>query len=101
MLAVSNRHTKIQPWILHPQVQEYVGSILIQIKDLHGWTDCIHCFISVAMQTKKMHLEPKGAIVGDSLLVRENAAYGRIDTVCLVNNQVDPHQNLKWFGCHN
>ena len=36
-----------------------------------------------------MHIVPVGEIVGPAYLVRENAAWGRIDSAWLVTNDVD------------
>jgi len=59
-------------------------------KDPHGWADCIDQFIRVAKQTDKMHIIPVGAIVGPAHLVRENnAGSDKIDSVWLVNDDVD------------
>ena len=57
--------------------------------DLYGWADCVDRFIWVVKQTYMIHIVPVRAIVGWAHLVRENAAFDRIDRVWLVNNQVD------------
>jgi hypothetical protein len=59
-------------------------------KDLHGWADCVDGFIWVVKQTDKMHIVPDAAIVGPAHLVQENnAASDRINTIWLVNNDVN------------
>ena len=60
-----------------------------KVQNLHGWADCVDELIGVVKQTNKMHIVPVGAIVGPAHLVRENAASGGIDSVWLVNNNVD------------
>jgi len=57
--------------------------------DPHGWADCVDGFIQVVKQTDKMHNVHVGAIVGPAHWVRENAALDRIDSIWLINNQVD------------
>jgi len=67
-----------------------VAVISTKYKDLHIWTDCIDGFIRVVKQTDKIHILPVRAIVGPAHLVLENnAASDRIDSVWLVNNHVD------------
>ena len=81
---------KAQQWISRPQPQEYVVVIPTKYKELHGWADCVDGLLRVVKQTDKMHIIPVGAIVGPAHLVLEdNAASDRIDSVWLVNNHVD------------
>jgi len=80
-----------QQWVLHPQAQEYVVEIPIQIKDLLGWADCGDRFIRVVKQTNMKHIVPVGGTVGPAHLVRENAASGGINCVGLEYNIVDLH----------
>jgi len=90
IFTFSKRCMKTQQWILHPQPQEYVVVIPTKYKDLHGWADCVDRLLQVVKQTDKMHIIPVGAIVGPAHLVLEdNAASDRIDSVWLVNNHVD------------
>jgi len=85
----SKRCKKTEQWIIRPQPHKYAVVIPTKYKDLHGWADCVDGFIQVVKQTDKMHIVPDGAIVGPAHLVRENAASDRINSVWLVNNQVD------------
>jgi hypothetical protein len=55
----------------------------------HGWAGCIDGFIWVVKQTEIMHSLPVGAIIEQEHLVRENAASESIDSIWLVNNDVD------------
>jgi hypothetical protein len=59
-------------------------------KDLHGWADCVDEFIWVVKQTDKIHTVLDAAIVGPAHSVRENnTASDRINTIWLVNNDVN------------
>jgi len=85
----SNRCKKTHQWVLHPQAQEYTVVIPTKFKDLHGWADCVDGFMRVVKQTNKTHNVPVGAIGGPAHLVWEKSASGGIDSVWLVNNDVD------------
>jgi len=85
----SKRCNKIQQWIIHPQAQEYAVVIPTKYNDLHSWADCVDRFIQIVKPSDKMHFEPVRAIVRLAHLVRENVASDRINTIWLVNNQVD------------
>jgi hypothetical protein len=41
----STRCKMTHPWILPPQVEEYVVVVQTMYKDLHGWADCVDGFI--------------------------------------------------------
>ena len=88
-LTCSQRCKKTQQWILHFQVEEYVGEIPTKYKDLHGWANCIDRFIWIVKQTDKIHIVHGGASIGLAQLVRDNVESERIDSVQLVNNHVD------------
>jgi hypothetical protein len=85
----SKRCKKIQQWVLRPQAQEYTVLIPTMFQDHLGWADGVDGFIWVVKQMNRMHISPIGAIVGPAHLVRENPASRGIDSVWLVNNQVD------------
>jgi len=85
----SKRCQTTQQWVLRPQAQEYPVVIPTKFNDLHGWCDCVDGFMRVVIQRKKMHIVSVGAIGGPAHWVRENAASGGNDRVCLVNNHVD------------
>ena len=80
---------KTQQWILFSQGQEFGVLIQTKYKDPHGWADCVDEFIWVVKQTDTMHIVPVGAICGPPHVVRENAASDRLDSIWLVNNDVD------------
>jgi len=84
----SRRCKKTQPWILRPQAQEYAVVIPTKFKDHPGGADCVDGFIWVVKQTNKIQIVPVGVIVRPAHLVRENAASGGIDSICLVNNKL-------------
>jgi len=79
----------MQQWVLRPQAQEYTVVNPTQYKDCHCWADCVNGFIQVVKQTNTMHIVPVGAVEGPAHWARENAAFGTIDSVWLVNNHVN------------
>jgi len=87
--TISKRFKKTQQWISHPQGQEHGVVFRTKYKDLHGWADCVDGFIQVIKQTNRIHIVPVAAIVGPAHLVQENAASDRIDSIWLVNDQMD------------
>jgi len=68
-----------------------------KVQDLHGWTDWVDVFIRVAEQRNILHVVSIGDVVGPAHWVRENAAAGSIDSIWLVNTQVDV--NTYWTVC--
>jgi len=84
---------KTQQWVLHPQAQGYVVVILTKYNDLQGWADCVDGFIQVVKSTNKMQNVPVGVILAPAHLVRENAALGGIDSIWLVNHDVNLDTN--------
>jgi len=88
--SFSKRCKKTQHWILRPQPQEYAVVISTKNKDRHGWAVCVVGFYRVVKQTDTLHIVPVEAIFEPAHLVRENkAASDRIDSVWLVNTQLD------------
>jgi hypothetical protein len=57
--------------------------------ELHGSADCVDGFIPVVREMNKTDIVPVGEIVRTARLVRENAALGGMDSIWLVNNDVD------------
>ena len=80
---------KTQQSVLSSEPQEYAVVIPTKYNDPHSSDECINTFIQVIKSTNKMYIVPGGSIVAPPHLVRNNAASDRIDSVWLVNNQVD------------
>jgi hypothetical protein len=84
-----NQCNMTKEWILNPQAQEYGVVIWTLYKDPHGWADCIDWFIQVVKKTDTMHIVSFSATVGLPNLAWENAASDWINSIWLINNNVD------------